>query len=198
MTGYQVKQILFEYVQKCPFPSIHGPDIQIGRGDRASGVEFLPNPRFHPDEEKVAQVATAKKLVVLSAGAFGSPAVLERSGIGAAERLSKLGIKPLSDLPGVGENYQGAHHRKPASGKWDLHKPYVQIMRSCSLSILWMIRPIPLMGLCRGTRMSCRVRTQLTLIVGRQLNIHLHRQNGVLNGCKMEQAYWPTSKFLRS
>lgn len=38
---------------------------------------------------------------------MGSPAILERSGIGAAERLKKIGIPQIVDLPGVGENYQG-------------------------------------------------------------------------------------------
>jgi choline dehydrogenase len=41
-------------------------------------------------------------LVVLSAGAYGSPAVLLRSGIGPAEDLAQLGIPVRLDLPGVG------------------------------------------------------------------------------------------------
>ena len=40
--------------------------------------------------------------VVLAAGAYGSPAVLQRSGIGAVEELGALGIAPVHDLPGVG------------------------------------------------------------------------------------------------
>lgn len=43
----------------------------------------------------------------MSGGTFGSPAILERSGIGAAKVLSANGVTPLVDLPGVGENYQG-------------------------------------------------------------------------------------------
>lgn len=43
----------------------------------------------------------------MSGGAFGSPAILERSGIGAKARLEKFGIETVVDLPGVGENYQG-------------------------------------------------------------------------------------------
>ncbi|MBC9937206.1 MULTISPECIES: GMC family oxidoreductase [unclassified Leucobacter] len=42
--------------------------------------------------------------VVLSAGALGSPAILQRSGIGAAETLRTAGIDPVLELPGVGEN----------------------------------------------------------------------------------------------
>ncbi|MDJ1135670.1 GMC family oxidoreductase [Streptomyces iconiensis] len=40
---------------------------------------------------------------VLAAGAYGSPAVLMRSGIGPAEDLAALGIDVLADLPGVGQ-----------------------------------------------------------------------------------------------
>ena len=43
----------------------------------------------------------------MSSGAFGSPAILERSGIGAKAVLQKCGVEQLVDLPGVGENYQG-------------------------------------------------------------------------------------------
>jgi choline dehydrogenase len=41
--------------------------------------------------------------VVLAAGAYSSPAVLLRSGIGLAEDLRQLGITPVADLPGVGQ-----------------------------------------------------------------------------------------------
>lgn len=44
--------------------------------------------------------------VILSAGAIGSPAILERSGIGEAARLSGLGIAPVLDRPEVGANLQ--------------------------------------------------------------------------------------------
>jgi choline dehydrogenase len=43
-------------------------------------------------------------LVVLSAGAYGSPAILLRSGVGPAPDLARLGIPCVADLPGVGRN----------------------------------------------------------------------------------------------
>lgn len=41
----------------------------------------------------------AKKEIIVSAGALGSPQILMRSGIGLAKNLQKLGIKCLSNLP---------------------------------------------------------------------------------------------------
>lgn len=48
----------------------------------------------------------ARGEVILAAGAINSPALLELSGIGQAARLAALGIAPVHDLPGVGENLQ--------------------------------------------------------------------------------------------
>ncbi|KAJ5773092.1 hypothetical protein N7457_007988 [Penicillium paradoxum] len=48
----------------------------------------------------------ATKEVILAAGAFNTPKLLELSGIGGADRLDHLGIKPLIDQPAVGENLQ--------------------------------------------------------------------------------------------
>ena len=48
----------------------------------------------------------ARKEVILAAGVFQSPKLLELSGIGSAKLLSSLGIEGVVDLPGVGENLQ--------------------------------------------------------------------------------------------
>ena len=50
--------------------------------------------------------ATSKIETVLAAGAIGSPAILQRSGIGPAEHLRKLGIPVVLDAPDVGANLQ--------------------------------------------------------------------------------------------
>ena len=49
---------------------------------------------------------SARKEVILSAGTFDSPALLERSGIGPKGVLEDAGITQLVDVPGVGENLQ--------------------------------------------------------------------------------------------
>jgi choline dehydrogenase-like flavoprotein len=46
----------------------------------------------------------ARKEVIISAGTYGSPAILLRSGIGSKQEVEKLGIKSQVDLPGVGKH----------------------------------------------------------------------------------------------
>lgn len=48
----------------------------------------------------------AREEVVLSAGSFGSPILLELSGVGQKSILDKAGIVQAIELPGVGENLQ--------------------------------------------------------------------------------------------
>ena len=50
--------------------------------------------------------ALANQSVVLTAGAIGSPQLLQLSGIGPGALLQQHGMTPVVDLPGVGENLQ--------------------------------------------------------------------------------------------
>lgn len=67
-------------------------------GKKATGVAVRRNGR----EEEYG----ARREVILAAGAIGSPQLLALSGIGAGQELQDLGITPLHDLPGVGQNLQ--------------------------------------------------------------------------------------------
>lgn len=68
-------------------------------GKRATGV------RFHcPDGSTGRQ--TARGEVILSAGAIGSPHLLQLSGLGPAEDLQSHGLTPLMDVPGIGSGLQ--------------------------------------------------------------------------------------------
>ncbi|MCS0635070.1 GMC family oxidoreductase N-terminal domain-containing protein [Streptomyces sp. LP05-1] len=50
------------------------------------------------------RVLRAERELLLCAGAIDTPRLLLLSGIGPADQLRGLGIEPLADLPGVGEN----------------------------------------------------------------------------------------------
>jgi choline dehydrogenase len=67
-------------------------------GARATGVELWRG--------GMLQSATATREVLLTAGAIGSPHILQASGIGPAEALREQGIEVRHDLPGVGGNLQ--------------------------------------------------------------------------------------------
>lgn len=65
---------------------------------KATGVTFIYS--------NLTYTAWAKREVIISGGAIGSPAILERSGIGSTSVCASAGIKNIIDNPGVGENLQ--------------------------------------------------------------------------------------------
>ncbi len=96
----------------------------VVRDGRAVAVEFT-----HGGEKLRAD---ASGEIVLSAGAVGSPALLERSGIGDGARLSALGIETVTHLPGVGENLQDHLQIRPVykvDGVRTLNGDYAKLWR---------------------------------------------------------------------
>ncbi|WP_372760526.1 choline dehydrogenase [Pseudoalteromonas sp.] len=67
-------------------------------GKTATGVEYKVN--------GTVKTAMAAKEVILSAGSIGSPHLLQLSGIGDSDVLTKAGIEVKHHLPGVGQNLQ--------------------------------------------------------------------------------------------
>lgn len=67
-------------------------------GIKATGVCYQQNGRRY--------IASARKEVILCAGAFNSPQILMRSGVGSASELAKFGIESVYDNPAVGKNLQ--------------------------------------------------------------------------------------------
>jgi choline dehydrogenase len=70
----------------------------VMRGNRAVGVEY--------SHGRGAPVSVRADEVILCGGAFNSPQLLQLSGIGNAAELAAVGVTPVIDLPGVGENLQ--------------------------------------------------------------------------------------------
>lgn len=67
-------------------------------GKRAIGIEYERKGTLHR--------VKAERDVIISGGAYGSPHLLELSGVGDADHLQTLGIDVVHHLPGVGENLQ--------------------------------------------------------------------------------------------
>ncbi len=67
-------------------------------GRTAVGVEY--------QRGRGAVTAVRARTVILCGGAINSPQLLQLSGVGNADELSRLGIDVVYDLPGVGENLQ--------------------------------------------------------------------------------------------
>ena len=68
----------------------------VFEGRRAVGVEY--------SRDGFKRIARARASVILSAGAIGSPQLLEVSGVGDGARLQDLGVPVVHHSPGVGEN----------------------------------------------------------------------------------------------
>jgi len=67
-------------------------------GGRATGVVYRQN--------GAQRIAHARAEVILSAGAIGSPQILQVSGIGPAAHLQDMGINVVAESPEIGHNLQ--------------------------------------------------------------------------------------------
>ena len=75
----------------------HATRILVDNG-RAKGVEFLC--------DGVPNVARASGEIIVCGGVYGSPQLLQLSGLGPAEMLREFGIPVVRDMPGVGADLQ--------------------------------------------------------------------------------------------
>ena len=82
-----LKIITDAHVQKINFKGTKADSVSFYRGDKVV-------------------TSKARKEIILSAGSIGSPHILQVSGIGNADKLSKIGIKTIHELKGVGMNLQ--------------------------------------------------------------------------------------------
>jgi choline dehydrogenase-like flavoprotein len=73
--------------------------VVIEKG-RATGIEVADAGSRTP------QLLRAKREVIVTSGAIGSPKLLMQSGIGPADHLHSVGVNVVHDLPGVGGNLQ--------------------------------------------------------------------------------------------
>ncbi|MFZ2004660.1 MAG: GMC family oxidoreductase N-terminal domain-containing protein [Stellaceae bacterium] len=93
-------------------PALKRPNLQLVTkalvhrvvfdGKRAVGVEFS---RGGPGSVNIERADAARE-VILSAGAIGSPHILQLSGVGDPEHLGRIGVPLVHELRGVGKNMQ--------------------------------------------------------------------------------------------
>jgi choline dehydrogenase len=101
------------------------------RDGAAVGVEYERRGR--------SRTATARHEIVLSAGAYGTPQLLQLSGVGPAEHLRSVGIDPVVDSPRVGHNLTD----HPATFmNWDLAAGFIGLAdaRDPKWLLRWLIR----------------------------------------------------------
>jgi choline dehydrogenase len=89
------------------YPALHRPNLEVRcralvtrvllDGARATGVEVAT--RRGTERIEAGEV-------ILCGGAINSPQLLQLSGIGDPEHVRSVGVQPVHELPGVGENLQ--------------------------------------------------------------------------------------------
>lgn len=87
-------------------PHLQRPNLQVMTGVTAQHIVLQDRVArqvqvLHQGQQRRL---TARREILVSGGAFQSPALLMRSGIGPGAHLQSMGIATLCDLPGVGEN----------------------------------------------------------------------------------------------
>jgi choline dehydrogenase len=110
-TGVLVEKVLFE-------------------AKRAVGVQFRQDGRL--------VTARTRGEVILSAGAVGSPQILQLSGVGPADWLGELGIPVVLDRPGVGRNLQDHLQQRAiykVEGTRTLNTTYHSLLRRAVIGV---------------------------------------------------------------
>ncbi|MEU0564949.1 GMC family oxidoreductase N-terminal domain-containing protein [Nonomuraea sp. NPDC005983] len=112
-------------------PVMKRPNLTVITGATVARVVFDGRRAVGVEHDGGAQVR-ARKEVILSAGTIGSPYLLMRSGVGAADELRDAGIAVVHELPEVGKNLQD----HLSSGVFVECKEPVTLSRAESLSNL--------------------------------------------------------------
>jgi choline dehydrogenase len=126
-------------------PALRRPNLRLVTGalverilvehGRASGV------RYRVGTEAV-EVRTVGE-VILAAGAIGSPAILQQSGIGPPEWLAPLGIGVMAERPGVGRNLQDHLQQRAifkVAGLRTLNETYHSVLRRGLMGADYLLR----------------------------------------------------------
>ncbi|MCV7247963.1 GMC family oxidoreductase N-terminal domain-containing protein [Mycobacterium koreense] len=89
-------------------PNLDRPNLEVRTKAHITGVEFSDRRATGVTFRHGRQVHTvrARREVIMAAGAFGTPQILMASGLGPGEHLQQLGITPIREIAGMGQNLQ--------------------------------------------------------------------------------------------
>ena len=108
---------------------VHVEKIELENGAARSVIFSRGGQKFR---------AFADGEITLTAGAIGSPQLLELSGIGAGKHLARIGVQTLVDVPGVGENLQDHLQLRPiykVSNTRTLNVDYQSLFKRAKMGI---------------------------------------------------------------
>eukprot|EP01132_Coremiostelium_polycephalum_P004222 gene4222-5286_t len=96
--------------------------LYLNYGRDSKGKQYVKGVLIQNTGTKRFTYVSAKKEIIISMGAYESPKFLQLNGIGSRKLLQKLGIQPVVDAPGVGENLKDQLYMllkgKPLSDKY--------------------------------------------------------------------------------
>lgn len=126
-------------------PALSRPNLRLETGAHIETLS-IENKRavgltYRQNGQRFSVNATAE--IVLCAGSIGSPQILQRSGIGAANSLSKIGITPAIDLPGVGGNLQDHLQQRAiykVNGTTTLNQTYYSLFGKAKMGMDYLFR----------------------------------------------------------
>ena len=89
-------------------PYLDRPNLDVRTKAHTTRVRFEGHRAVAVDYDigRERHSVRARREIIVSGGAFGTPQILMASGVGPGSHLQQLGIATIADVPGVGQNLQ--------------------------------------------------------------------------------------------
>ncbi|HEY2514385.1 MAG TPA: GMC oxidoreductase [Polyangiaceae bacterium] len=111
---------------------------RTGARPKATGIEWIDGPNVYsasplhdPSIAGAPHAIQVTREVIVSAGTFNTPQILELSGVGPAAELAQRGIAPVVDLPGVGKNLQDRYEASVVGQMSSAFGDQFSLLKSC-------------------------------------------------------------------